>query len=281
MSQHEEQLRAIVLIAIVAVSASVVGSVLFLSNTTLGVVGVFATLVFGLFSVYNHYFELPEGMSDTVHEVELEESRTAGTRPPPGEKGFSLNTDDFVLSQLSPKRVSQVIYNSPNWQKDGHGGYSTWWRPRLRRLFFSDVFSNKAFELTLLGLTMGSFVLLYFVFLSFIPDNLSMTFIEPLTEVYPSHQSVEATLIVTCVSITIGFIGTAYFDVKSGSTCPVCRSPFALQSKTGSSSPKTEKSSPSLQTEIQSKRRSPTAFISFTARAVGRGMSQPDGGNGA
>jgi len=32
---------------------------------------------------------------------------------------------------------------------------------------------------------MGSLVLLYFVFLSFFPDNMTMAFIEPLTEVYP------------------------------------------------------------------------------------------------
>lgn len=231
MSQREGQLRAIVLIAIVAVSAIIVGSALFLASTVLGVIGVLATLAFGLFSVYNHYFELPEGVSDTVHEVELDDSQTAGTRPAPGEKGFDLDVDDDVLSQLPPKRVAQVIYNSPNWHPDGHGGYSTFWRPRLRRLFHSEVFSNKTFELSLLGLTMGSLVLLYFVFLSFFPDNLAMTFIEPLTEVYPSNQPIERTQLVIGVSIAIAAIGIAYFEVKSNSTCPVCRSPFALESK--------------------------------------------------
>ncbi len=184
MSQREGQLRAIVLIAIVAVSASIVGSILFLASATLGVIGVLSTLAFGLFGVYTHYFELPDGVSDTVHKVELDESQTAGMRPTPGEKGFDLDVDDDVLSHLPPKRVAQVIFNSPNWHSDGHGDFSIYWRPRLRRLFHSEVFSNKTFEQSLLGLTMGSLVLLYFVFLSFFPDNLSMAFIEPLTEVY-------------------------------------------------------------------------------------------------
>lgn len=231
MSQREGQLRAIVLIAIVAVSASIVGSILFLASTTLGVIGVLSTLAFGLFGVYTHYFELPDGVSDTVHKVELDESQTAGTRPAPGEKGFDLDVDDDVLSQLPPKRVAQVIYNSPNWHSDGHGGFSIYWRPRLRRLFHSEVFSNKTFEQSLLGLTMGSLVLLYFVFLSFFPNNLSMAFIEPLTEVYPSNQPIERTQLVIGVSFTIAAIGIAYFEIKSDSTCPVCRSPFALESK--------------------------------------------------
>jgi len=129
MSQREGQLRAIVLITIVAASASIVGSVLFLASTSLGVIGVLATLAFGLFGVYTHYFELPEEISETVHEVELDESQTAGTRPAPGEKGFDLDVDDSVLSQLPPKRVVQVIYNSPNWHPDGHGGYSIFGDP--------------------------------------------------------------------------------------------------------------------------------------------------------
>jgi hypothetical protein len=231
MSQREGQLRAIVLIAIVAVSAIVVGSVLFLASTALGVIGVLATLAFGLFSVYTHYFELPEGVSDTIHSVEIDESQTAGTRPAAEAEGFDLNVDDIVLSQLPPKRVAQVIYNSPGWHSDGHGGYSTFWRPRLRRLFHSEVFSNKTFELSLLGLTMGSLVLLYFVFLSFFPDNMTMAYIEPLTEVYPANQPVERTQLVVGVSIAIAVTGIAYFEIKSGSTCPVCRSPFALESK--------------------------------------------------
>jgi len=208
-----------------------VGSVLFLASTSLGVIGVLATLAFGLFGVYTHYFELPEEISETVHEVELDESQTAGTRPAPGEKGFDLDVDDSVLSQLPPKRVVQVIYNSPNWHPDGHGGYSIFWRSRLRRLFHSEVFSSKTFELSLLGLTMGSLVLLYFVFLSFFPDNMTMAFIEPLTEVYPSNQPIEQTQLVVGVSIAIATIGIAYFEIKSDSTCPVCRSPFALESK--------------------------------------------------
>ena len=231
MSQHEGQLRAILLIAIIAVSASIVGSALFLASTALGVIGVLATLAFGLFSVYNNYFELPEGVCDTVHEVELDESQTAGTRPASSEKGFDLNVDDDILSQLPPKRVAQVIYNSPNWHSDGHGGYSIYWRPRLRRLFHSEVFSTKSFEISLFGLTMGSLVLLYFVFLSFFPDNLSMTLIEPLTEVYPSNQPIEQTLLVVGVSSVIAAVGAVYFEIKSGSMCPVCRSPFALESK--------------------------------------------------
>lgn len=231
MNHHEGQLRAIVLIAIVAVAAIIVGSALFLAGTTFGVIGVLLTLLFGLFGVYNHFFKLPEGVTDTVHQVELDESQTAGTRPSSGETGFDLNEADFVLSQLSPKRVAQVIYNSPNWHSDGHGGYSIWWRPRLRRLFHSEVFSTKAFELSLLGLTMGSFVVLYFIFISFFPENLTMAFIEPLTEVYPSDQPTVRTQILIGVSIAIAFIGTAYFEIKSDSTCPVCRSPFGLESK--------------------------------------------------
>jgi len=76
---------------------------------------------------------------------------------------------------------------------------------------------------------MGSLVLLYFVFLSFFPDNMTMAFIEPLTEVYPSNQPIEQTQLVVGVSIAIATIGIAYFEIKSDSTCPVCRSPFALR----------------------------------------------------
>lgn len=231
MNQREGQLRGLVLILIVVASSIIIGSTLFIANTSVGVLGTLTTLLFGLFTVYNHYFELPEGVSDTIHKVELDESETAGTRPVSEERGFDLDVDDFVLSQLPPKRVAQVIYNSPNWQSDGHGGYSRWWRPRLRRLFHSDIFSTKVFELTLLGITMGSFVLLYFIFLSFFPDSLSATFIDPLTKVYPSNQSIEQTQVVIGVSIAIALIGMAYFTIKSDSTCPTCRSPFALQSK--------------------------------------------------
>lgn len=230
MSQREGQLRALVLILIVVATTILIGSLLTLASPTFGILGVLVTLVFGLFTVYNHYFELPEEVSDTVHKVELDESETAGTRPETGERGFDLDVDDFVLSQLPPKRVAQVIYNSPNWQSDGHGGYSTWWRPRLRRLFHAEIFSNKTFELALLGVTMGSFVLLYFIFLSFFPDNLSATFLEPLTEVYPSNQPIQRTQFIIGVSVVIAFVGTAYFTIKAESTCPVCRSPFALES---------------------------------------------------
>lgn len=231
MSQREGQLRAIALIGIVAASASIVGSILFLASTTLGLIGVLATLAFGLFSVYTHYFELPEEASETVYEAGLDELQTAGTRPSSSEKGFDLDVDDAALSQLPPKRVAQVIYNSPNWHSDGHGGYSKFWRPRLRRLFHSEGFSSKTFELSLLGLTIGSLILLYFVFLSFFPDNMTMAVIDPLTEVYPSNQPIERTQLVVGVSITIATLGIAYFEIKSDSTCPVCRSPFALESK--------------------------------------------------
>jgi len=231
MSQQEEQLRALVLILIIIASTLIIGSTLFIASPTLGFLGFFATLLFGLFSVYNHYFELPDGISDTVHEVQLNESGTAGTRPALGQKGFDLDVDDFVLSELPPKRVAQVICHSPNWQSDGHGGYSTWWRSKLRRLFHSDVFSSRTFEITLLGVTLVSFVVLCFIFLSFLPDNLTMAFVEPLTRVYPSNQPIERTEFVTGVSIVIAFIGTAYFTIKSESTCPVCHSPFALASK--------------------------------------------------
>jgi len=231
MNQYEEQLRGVVLILMVVVATIIIGSALFIAGSIWGILGTFASLLFGLFTVYNHYFALPEGVSDSVHEVELEESETAGTRPDSGEQGFDLNLDDTILSQLPPKRVAQVVYNSPNWQSDDHGGYSTWWRPRLCRLFHSEIFSNKVFEITLLGMTMGSFVLLYFVFLSFFPENLSAAYIQPLTEVYPSSQPIARTQAIIFVSIAIGFIGTAYFTIKSDSTCPVCRSSFALQSK--------------------------------------------------
>jgi len=211
-------------------SASIVGSVLFLTSTTLGLIGVLATLAFGLFGVYTHYFELPEEISETLHNVDLDESQTAGTRPSYSKKGFDLNIDDVVLSQLPPKRVAQVIYNSPNWHSDGHGGYPNFWRPRHRRLFHSEVFSSKTFELSLLGLTMGSLVLLYFIFLSFFPENMTMAAIEPLTDVYPSNQPIGQIQLVVGVSLIIAIIGIVYFEIKADSTCQVCRSPFALES---------------------------------------------------
>lgn len=243
MRQREGQLRALMLILMIVTSTILIGSALFIANTTFGVIGVLVTLLFGLFTVYNHYFEPPEGVSESLQGIEFDESETAGTRPELIEQGFDLNEDDIILSQLPPKRVAQVIYKSPNWQSDGHGGYSRWWRPRLRRLFHSEVFSNRVFEITLLGVTAGSYVLLYFIFLSFYPDNLSASFLEPLTEVYPSDQPLERTQVVIVVGIVIGFIGTAYFTIKADSTCPVCRSPFVLQSKkkNGSSNLKTAK----------------------------------------
>ena len=231
MRQREGQLRAVILILMVVVATIIIASALFIANNTLGIIGALATLLFGLFSVYHHYFELPEGVSDSVHESEIDESLTAGQRPKPTDMGFDINLDDFVLSQLPPKRVAQIIYNSPDWQQDGHGGHSIWWRPRLRRLFHSDIFSNRVFEITLLGLTMGSFVLLYFVLISFIPNELSLSFFEPLTEVYPSNQPIERTQLIVVLSAVIGLVGTVYFEIKSESSCPVCNSPFALESK--------------------------------------------------
>lgn len=231
MSQREGQLRGLVLILIVVASTIIIGSALFIASPMYGEFGTLATLLFGLFTVYTHYFKLPEGVSDSVHEVKLDESETTGTRRYSDEQGFDLDVDDFVLSQLPPKRVAQVIYNSPNWQSAGHGDYSTWWRPRLRRPFQSDVFSNKTFELTLFGFTTGSIVPLYFIFLSLLPENLSIGFFEPLTEVYPSNQPIERTQVVAGASFVVAFIGMAYFLIKSDSTCPVCHSLFALESK--------------------------------------------------
>jgi len=231
MSQREGQLRAIVLITIVAASASIVGAYCSLQVQSLGVIGVLLRLAFGLFGVYTHYFRLPEEISETVHEVELDESQTAGTRPAPGEKGFDLDVDDSVLSQLPPKRVVQVIYNSPELASRWARWVLDFWRSRLRRLFHSEVFSSKTFELSLLGLTMGSLVLLYFVFLSFFPDNMTMAFIEPLTEVYPSNQPIEQTQLVVGVSIAIATIGIAYFEIKSIRRAPCVEARFALESK--------------------------------------------------
>lgn len=231
MSRRERQLRALLLALMVPVAATIIGGVLFIAGPTAGWAGVLVTLLFGLFSVYNHYFELPEDVSDTVHEVELDESATAGTRPDSSEPGFNIDSDDLVLSELPPKRVAQVIYNSPNWHPDGHGGHSTWWRTRLRRLSHSDVFSSRMFEFTIFGLTMLAFILLYFIFLSFMPSQFTLGFLEPLTDIYPSSPPIEQTQVLVIVSFVVLFTGLAYFRLKLNSTCPVCNSPFALQSK--------------------------------------------------
>ena len=231
MHQREGQLRAVTLIFIVVAATLIIGSVLFYASTALGILGVLGTLLFGLFGVYTHYFELPDGVRDSVHEVELDESATVGRRPESTATGFDISREDVVLSQLPPKRVAQVISNTPGWHPGGHGGYSTWWRPRLRRLFHSDVFSTKTFELSLLGFTMGSLVLLYFIFLSFLPAEFLMSVLEPLTGVYPSNQPIEQTQLLGGVCLCFAILGTAYFEIKHASTCPVCGSPFALDSK--------------------------------------------------
>lgn len=231
MSYREDQLRALLLALALPVAASIIGSVFFIAGPLYGRLGLLVSLFFGLIGLYKMYFELPESISDTVHGVELDESETAGIRPDPGERGFDLDVGDLILSQLPPKRVAQVIYNSPDWHSDGHGDYSTWLRLRLRRLFHLELTSNKVFEFSIFGLTILAVILLYFVFLSFIPDSMTQGIIEPLTEIYPSNQPFERTLVIMVVSAIVAFAGTGYFTIKSDSTCPVCHSPFALQSK--------------------------------------------------
>lgn len=231
MARTEGDLRAVFLVSALVLGIVTIGSILFLGNRIVGVIGTLVGLVFGVFGVYTHYFELPDELSDSVHSTEVEDSSTAGTRPEIGEKGFNPTTEDVVLSELSPKRIAQVVHNSPNWHSDGHGSFSTWWRPRLRRIFYSELFSNRTFERVLLLLTVGSFVVSYFVFLSFFPENLTVTFIEPLTEIYPSSQPLWQTQLLLFSTISVGLVGTAYFETKAESTCGVCQSPFSLQSK--------------------------------------------------
>jgi len=128
---------------------------------------------------------------------------------------------------------------------------------------------------------MGSLVLLYFVFLSFFPDNMTMAFIEPLTEVYPSNQPIEQTQLVVGVSIAIATIGIAYFEIKSDSTCPVCRSPFALESKKQFFKPE-NRDIVTITQNGDSERKEVTYGVHILhCKVAVRGMSPPNAGSGA
>lgn len=226
--ETERVLRTLALIFLSALIPLGTATVLSASGATLyGRVGLLVTLAGVSFAVYTHYFEAPEDNPKAIDYEEMSNSKSAGVRPDRTAPEFEINDEDRESAQLSPEEVARSIMSSPNWHPDGDGGYPTLIRPRLRKLFLSDMFSNKWFETTLFILTVSSFTSIMIIGLSGLTIN-SSWILQTLSNIYP-ELSPTADTIVFVLSASISVSGFSYFAIKSRSTCPVCENPFSLR----------------------------------------------------
>lgn len=232
----ESILRTLFLIIALAIGVIIVTTAIyattsgFMSELTAlaTVLGSFATVLFGSFQVYTHYF------SETYQDYRNLEQKdidieTAGVRPDSSYEGLDISKEDIKLSQFSPKDVARTILDSPNWQPAGDGGYHSRLRPYLKEFFVSDNLSLKTIEVGVLSLTVGSLVLLFFATASIMEMGDPHWIFATAASIYPD-LSLTADIGAIFISTTALTIGASYFSFKNKSTCSVCGHPFSLKS---------------------------------------------------
>lgn len=228
---NERRLRTIALILTTALVPVGIVAILFSPETTLTSRASLLIGVVGLsFGIYTHYFEAPEDNPQYTGLDDVIDSESAGVRPNRSVPGFDISKEDIDSAQLTPEEIFHVIKSSPNWHPDGDGSYPTWWRPRLRSVFLSDMFSNKWFEGTLFASTAAGIVLVILFAFSGIATPSSSQMLQVLSSLYPNLSNT-ADRIVLFISVLTTFSGLSYFMIKTNSTCPACDNPFSLRSQ--------------------------------------------------